>query len=77
MPSLEAIKKLVELGAGVALVPKLTAESEIAGGQLVGLSVKEMKLERKLHIVYRKNGVLSHAAKTFLKMAREIGKANG
>ena len=74
LPSLEAIKRLVESGVGVALVPKLTATSEIASGQLVGLSVKEMKLERKLNIIYRKNSVLSHAAQEFLKIAREMAK---
>lgn len=74
MPSLEAIKKLVLAGAGVALVPKLTAQSEIETGVLVGLSVKELKLVRQLNIVYRKNGVLSHAAKVFLQIAREINE---
>ena len=74
LPSLEAIKRLVETGIGVALVPKLTAKFEIASGQLVGLSVNEMKLERKLHIVYRRNSVLSHAAEAFLKIAREMDK---
>jgi DNA-binding transcriptional LysR family regulator len=72
LPSLEAIKKLVEIGVGIALVPRLTAQSEISSGQLVALSVKEMKLERKLNIVYRRNSELSHAAKAFLKVAREI-----
>ncbi len=72
MPSLEAIKRLVELGAGVALVPKLTAQYEISRGQLAGLAVKEMKFERKLHIVYRRNGVLSHASKVFLKLATKM-----
>jgi len=75
LPSLEAIKRLVETGIGVALVPKLTAKAEIASGQLVGLSVNEMKLERKLHIVYRRNSVLSHAAEAFLKIAKEMEKA--
>ncbi len=74
LPSLEAIKRLVERGTGIALVPKLTAKSEIAAGQLAGLSVKEMKLERKLNIVYRKNSVLSHASQEFLKIAREMAK---
>ena len=74
LPSLEAIKRLVERGTGIALVPKLTAKSEIAAGQLVGLSVKEMKLERKLNIVYRKNSVLSHASQEFLKIAKEMAK---
>ncbi|MEP7211486.1 MAG: LysR family transcriptional regulator [Acidobacteriota bacterium] len=71
LPSLEAIKRLVEAGVGVALVPKLAAAAEVAAGKLCGLSVKEMKLERKLNIVYRKNSTLSYAAKEFLKIAQE------
>jgi len=74
LPSLEAIKKLVEKGVGIALVPGLTAEREIANGQLAAVGVKEMKLERKLNIIYRKNSELSHAAKAFLKIAKEISK---
>lgn len=72
LPSLEAIKKLVEKGVGVALVPKLSAAAEIEGGRLAALSVKEMKLERKLNIVYRRNSVLSHAAKAFLQVAKDL-----
>ncbi len=74
LPSLEAIKRLVETGIGVALVPKLSAKADIANKQLFGLSVREMKLERKLNIVYRKNSALSHAAQEFLKIAKEMGK---
>lgn len=74
LPSLEAIKRLVETGAGVALVPKLAARNEIENGQLAGLSVTEMKLERKLNIVYRKNSVLSHAAEAFLAVAKETSR---
>ena len=74
LPSLEAIKRLVETGAGVALVPKLAAAGEIDSGQLAGLSVREMKLERKLNIIYRKNSVLSHAAEAFLNTARETNR---
>lgn len=74
LPSLEAIKRLVESGTGIALVPKLTALSEVAAGQLAGLTVKEMKLERKLNIIYRKNSVLSHASQEFLKIAKEMAR---
>lgn len=72
LPSLEAIKRLVEQGVGVALLPKLSTEAEIKNGQLKAITVKEMRLERKLHVVYRKNSVLSHAAKAFLKLAKEV-----
>lgn len=74
LPSLEAIKHLVELNAGVAFVPKLTAKTEIQNGRLKGLSVKEMRLERKLHIIYRRNSVLSQASQSFLELARELQK---
>jgi DNA-binding transcriptional LysR family regulator len=70
LPSLEAIKLLVEAGAGIALVPKLTAKAEINDGRLKGLSVDGMKLERKLNIVYRKNAALSHAALEFITTAK-------
>ncbi len=70
MPTLEAIKRLVEKQMGVALVPRLTAQSEIARRQLVALTVREMRLERRLHLVYRKGATLSHAAKAFLRVAK-------
>jgi DNA-binding transcriptional LysR family regulator len=70
LPSLEAIKKLVEKGVGVALVPKLTAQSEINSQQLFAISVKELALKRQLHIVHRRNSDLSHAAKVFLQTAK-------
>lgn len=71
LPSLEAIKLLVERGTGVALVPRLTAESEISSGALIAVSVPEMRLERKLNIIYRSNAALSHAAAAFLEMCKQ------
>jgi DNA-binding transcriptional LysR family regulator len=72
MPTLEAIKRFVEQGMGVALVPRLAAQSEIARRQVAALSVREMKFERRLHLVYRKGATLSHAARAFLRVAREV-----
>src|SRR5688572_9868061 len=71
MPTLEAIKKFVEQGMGVALVPRLTAQTEIARKQVVALTVREMRLERSIQLVYRKGATLSHAAKAFLRVAKE------
>lgn len=71
MPTLEAIKRFVEQGMGVALVPRLTAQTEIARQQVVALTVREMRLERSIHLIYRKGAALSHAARAFLRVARE------
>ena len=76
MPTIESIKRLVEQGMGVALVPRLAAQIEIERKQLVGLVVKEMKLERRLHLIYRRSATLSHAAKAFLRVAHGAGKEN-
>src|SRR6266478_2658732 len=70
MPTLEAIKRLVETGMGVALIPRLAAQTEIERKQLAGVTVREMKLERRMHLIYRKGATLSHAAKAFLRVAR-------
>ncbi len=74
LPSLEAIKNLVEMRVGVALVPRLTAQADISAGRLCGVSIKELRLTRKLHIIYRRNSELSHAAKAFLQTAKEFGR---
>lgn len=73
LPSLEAIKLLVESNSGIALVPKLTAAAEIGAGRLAGVTVPEMRLPRKLNIIYRKNSELSHAAAAFLAVAKGAG----
>jgi len=72
MPTLEAIKRFVAAGNGVALVPQIAVEPELARGELIAVAVRELKLERKLRIVYRKGGQLSHAARAFLKVAESV-----
>jgi hypothetical protein len=53
-------------------VPHISVLPELSRGELVSIPVKELKLERKLRIVYRKGGQLSHAARAFLKVAQSI-----
>jgi DNA-binding transcriptional LysR family regulator len=72
LPTIEAIKRFVSSGTGVALVPGLSIESEIARGELVRIPVRELRIERKLRLVYRKNASLSHAARAFLKVAEAM-----
>ncbi len=77
LPSLEAIKRFVEMGNGVALVPGLTLARELESGTLVRVKVKELQIERKLRLVYRKHAALSHAAVAFLKVVEIYAQAHG
>ena len=72
LPTIEAIKRFVSRGSGVALVPGICVEAEIAAGELVRIPVSELHIERKLRLVYRKNASLSHAARAFLKVAEAM-----
>lgn len=77
LPSLEAIKRFVEMGNGVALVPRLTVEPELRSGSLVRVEVPELQTERKLRLVYRRQANLSHAALAFLKVVESYAAAQG
>ena len=69
LPTLQAIKQFVAMGNGVALVPELAVENELLRGELVRIPVRELRVQRKLRLTYRKEGTLSHAARAFLKLA--------
>jgi DNA-binding transcriptional LysR family regulator len=77
LPSLDAIKRFVQMGNGVALVPGLTVQNEIAAGTLVRVPIKELQVERMLRLVYRRQATLSHAAVAFLKVVEAYAAAHG
>ncbi len=77
LPTTEAIKKFVASGNGVALIPGICVEAEVARGELVRIPVRDLRFERKLRIVYRKGAALSHAARAFLKVAESYARQNG
>jgi DNA-binding transcriptional LysR family regulator len=70
LPSLDAIKRAVEMRLGVALLPRRCAAAELARGQLAGVRVAGVRLPRHLRLVYRQGVPLSHAAEAFLHEAR-------
>ncbi len=77
LPTLEAIKSFVGLGNGVALVPAICVEGELARGDLVRVEIRELRLERRLRLVYRKGASLSHAARAFLQVAQSLAQQKG
>ncbi len=70
LPSLDGIKRAVEMGLGVALLPRRCALTEIARGQLKAVKVSQLKLPRHVLLVYRRSGEMSHAADAFLHAAK-------
>jgi DNA-binding transcriptional LysR family regulator len=75
LPTLQSIKRFLVMGNGVALLPEISVEGELARGELVRIHVRELQLHRKLRLVYRKEASLSHAARAFLTIAEAVADA--
>jgi DNA-binding transcriptional LysR family regulator len=70
MPTVETIRALVQANEGVAFLPRMCVEHEIARRSLREVAVKELKLARQIRLVYPARRELSHAARAFLDLVR-------
>ena len=70
LPSLDGIKRAVEMNLGVALLPRRCALSEIARKRLAAVRVPQLRVPRALRLLYRRTGESSHAAGAFLEVAQ-------
>ncbi len=77
LPTIEAIKRFVAMGNGVALVPHLTVARELETGDLVRVPVDELEVKRVLRLVYRRQATLSYAARAFLGTVRLLAQEQG
>ena len=75
LPTVESIKLFVKMKQGVAIVPRMCVEREVAGGELRELRIRQMRLTRKLYLVYRRDRPLSAAAQEMVEVIRQ--KASG
>jgi DNA-binding transcriptional LysR family regulator len=77
LPTIEAIKRFVAMGNGVALVPHLTVAQELESGDLARVEVAELEFKRLLRLVHRRQATLSYAARAFLRTVRALAKDQG
>jgi DNA-binding transcriptional LysR family regulator len=77
LPTIEAIKRFVAMGNGVALVPHLAVARELETGDLVRVFVDELDIRRVLRLVHRRQATLSYAGKAFLQTLKELARRNG
>ncbi len=73
MPTIEAIRKMVQRNQGVAFLPRMVVEEEIRHGIVREVRVAEMKVARPIRLAYPARRALSHAAQAFLDMVEKGG----
>jgi LysR family transcriptional regulator, transcriptional activator of the cysJI operon len=76
LDSPEATKRMVEEGLGIALVPLVTAERELAQGILVRIELTDLQpIRRPISLVYRKNRKRSRTVQAFVDMMTSVYSA--
>ncbi|MDB4985779.1 MAG: LysR family transcriptional regulator [Myxococcaceae bacterium] len=68
--STEAIKNVVALSAGVAIVSGLSVERELSSARLVAIDIKDLTVRRPLHMVRLAGKRESPAVEAFIRMLR-------
>ena len=74
MSSVEVLKRLAELGFGVAIVPRIAVQREQLAGTLAVLPLVEFGAARSVGALTPKAFAPSHAARAFLELARAHSK---
>jgi DNA-binding transcriptional LysR family regulator len=75
MSSVEVLKKLVELGLGVSIVPALAVEREVKAGTLAAVRLAGLSAERSVGLLTLADGPPPPAAAAFAEIARAALRA--
>ena len=73
MDTIEATKKMVEEGLGIALLPKVSTERETDLGRLVPVSVSDATMPRRqISLIFRKNRKHPRAVQAFFSLLSDL-----
>jgi len=73
LDSMEATKKMVEEGLGIAMLPKIALERELAAGILKVIEIADMpNPTRQIALISRKSRPLGPVAQAFVEIVSEI-----
>ena len=75
--NIETIKRAVEIGAGVSLLPEPTVTREVEAGTLVKVPLEDDTLVRPLGIVHRRGKKLTITAERFRNALTASSETNG
>src|SRR3984885_13400792 len=70
MPTIESIKRFVQMGMGVAIVPRMCVQWELDHGWMKEVKVRQMSMPRHVYIVSRRGARLPHAAAELMRILK-------
>jgi DNA-binding transcriptional LysR family regulator len=70
MPTIESIKRFVQMGMGVAIVPRMCVQWEIEHGWMKEVKIRQMNMPRHVYLVSRRGARLPHSAAELMRILR-------
>jgi DNA-binding transcriptional LysR family regulator len=70
LDNIETMKQAVEIGVGVAILPKPTVEREVAAGRIIAIPLAMTELVRPVGIVLRRHKPLTPTVQRFIQMLK-------
>lgn len=70
LPTIESIKRFVQMGMGVAIVPRMCVRWEVEQGTLVELRIRQLKIPRYLFLIFRRGSRHSHVGNELVQLLR-------
>jgi DNA-binding transcriptional LysR family regulator len=70
MPSIESIKRFVQMGMGVAIVPRMCVHWEIEHGWMKEVKIRQLNMPRHVYLISRRGARLPHAAAELMRIVR-------
>jgi DNA-binding transcriptional LysR family regulator len=74
LSSIETIKQFVQMGLGLAFVPRLCIEEEVRQKKLASLPLQGFTHKRTMRVIYLRDKVHSHAAAKFLEVLKSVAQ---
>ncbi len=70
--NVENVKRAVEIGEGIAILPEPSVQREVKDGLLVAIPFSDLEFTRPLGIVHKRNKSLSMAAEKFVALLKYV-----
>ena len=70
MPTIESIKRFVQMGMGVAIVPRMCVQWEIEHGWMKEVKIRQLNMPRHVYLVSRRGARLPHASAELMRILR-------
>lgn len=71
LPTIESIKRFVQMGIGVAIVPRMCVRWEVERKLLAEVKIRQLNMPRHLHLIHRRDTRFSRATAALVRLIQD------